>query len=32
MLLLGITNVINVIRVYRDGRFVDDGTDVVWEE
>ena len=30
---IGISNMITVFRVYRDGgRYVDDGTDVVWEE
>ena len=32
MLALGISNVITVIRVYKDGKYIDDGTDVVWEE
>ncbi len=32
LLLLGLTNIITVIKVYKDGRYVDDGTDVVWEE
>ena len=32
MLVMGVSNIITVIRVYRDGRYVDDGTDVVWEE
>ena len=32
LLVLGVTNVITVIRVYKDGRYVDDGSDVVWEE
>ena len=32
LLILGISNVITAIRVYLDGRYVDDGTDVVWEE
>ena len=32
MLVLGISNIITVIKVYRDGRFIDDGSDVVWEE
>ncbi len=32
ILIFGITNLIEVINVYRNGRFVDDGTDVVWEE
>ena len=32
MLLLGVTNVITAVRVYKDGRFIDDGTDVVWKE
>ena len=32
MLILGITNVITAIKVYKDGRFIDDGSDVVWEE
>ena len=30
---LGISNIITVFKVYRDGgRYVDDGSDVVWEE
>ncbi|MEE3399049.1 MAG: DUF308 domain-containing protein, partial [Eubacterium sp.] len=32
MIILGISNIITVIRVYRDGRYIDDGSDVVWEE
>lgn len=32
LLVIGISNVITCARVYRDGSFVDDGTDVVWEE
>ncbi len=32
LLVLGISNIITAIRVYKDGRYVDDGTDVVWEE
>ncbi len=30
--IFGVTNLVEVIRVYRNGKFVDDGTDVVWEE
>jgi Uncharacterized conserved protein len=31
--IMGISNIITVFRVYHDGgRYVDDGTDVVWEE
>lgn len=32
LLILGIFNVITVVRVYRDGRYIDDGSEVVWEE
>ncbi len=32
MIILGISNVITAIRIYKDGQYVDDGTDVVWEE
>lgn len=32
MIILGISNLITVVRVYIDGRYVDDGSDVVWEE
>ena len=32
LIILGITNIITAIKVYKDGRYVDDGTDVVWEE
>ena len=32
LLILGVTNLITAYKVYRDGKFVDDGTDVVWEE
>ena len=33
ILILGITNLVTAIKVYYDGgRYVDDGTDVVWEE
>lgn len=33
ILILGITNLMTAIKVYYDGgRYVDDGTDVVWEE
>ena len=32
MLILGVTNVITAVKVYKDGRFVDDGSDIVWEE
>ena len=32
MIILGITNVITAFKVYKDGRYVDDGSDVVWEE
>ena len=32
MLILGVSNILAVVKIYRDGRFVDDGSDVVWEE
>lgn len=32
MIVIGLSNVITIIRVYRDGKYVDDGSDVVWEE
>ena len=32
IVIFGITNLIEVIRVYRNGKYVDDGSDVVWEE
>ncbi|MCR5214241.1 MAG: DUF308 domain-containing protein [Eubacterium sp.] len=32
LLILGVTNIITAIKVYKDGRYVEDGTDVVWEE
>lgn len=30
--ILGISNIITVIKVYKDGKYVDDDSDVVWEE
>ena len=32
LFVIGISNVITCVRVYKDGCFVDEGTDVVWEE
>jgi uncharacterized membrane protein HdeD (DUF308 family) len=32
MIVLGLSNIITVIKIYRDGRYVEDGSDVVWEE
>ena len=32
LFIIGISNVITCVRVYRDGCFVDDGSEVVWEE
>lgn len=32
MMILGLSNIITVVKVYFDGRYVDDGSDVVWEE
>jgi len=32
LLVVGVSNIISAIGVYKDGRYVDDGTDVVWEE
>lgn len=32
MAVLGISNIVTSFRVYKDGHFVDDGTDTVWEE
>jgi uncharacterized membrane protein HdeD (DUF308 family) len=32
MIILGVSNIVTAIRIYRDGQYVDDGSDVVWEE
>lgn len=32
MTVLGISNIYTAYRVYKGGRYIDDGTDVVWEE
>ena len=32
MMILGLSNIITIIKVYKDGRYVDDGSEVVWEE
>lgn len=32
MIILGVSNVVMAVRVYKDGKYINDGTDVVWEE
>ncbi|MBO4864305.1 MAG: DUF308 domain-containing protein [Eubacterium sp.] len=32
MVALGVSNIITAVRIYKDGKYIDDGTDVVWEE
>ena len=32
MMILGVSNIITVFKVYKDGKYIEDGTDVVWEE
>jgi TRAP-type mannitol/chloroaromatic compound transport system permease small subunit len=32
MVLLGVSNIVTAVKVYLDGKYIDDGSDVVWEE
>ena len=32
MVALGVSNIITAVRIYKDGQYIDDGSDVVWEE